>query len=415
MNITRGNRKHAEAQRTDGGGSGTLGRRGVLGALAAIPVLSGLAGSAASAADVAPGPRWTYRVRARYIRVFVATAALLVPAALLGAGAAAASTTSPLALRDCHPVNIPVALAPGGPVSYQIYGEYCLPYRQQPSTIDIMVPGATYDHLYWDWPVNPSLYSFADKTLAAGSAVLAIDRIGTGNSLDEIGTGTPLSSSQVTFAADAYTLHQVITWARDTARYSQVDVIGHSTGSLIAETDAYQYPSDPTRLVLTGLLNGANPNLAAFVAGLEPADQDPVLAGTPLASLDPGFLTTDPGTRGQLLYWQNADPQVVAYDEAHPDVFSGTELGGFSFPSAAELDLITVPVLVVVGQEDSLFCEEGAADCSSAAAVQALEQPYFTGSSSMTAIVIADTGHDVALHPTASHSFNEINSWIRTH
>ena len=43
MNITRGNRKHAEAEPTDGAGSGTMRRRSVLGGLAAIPVLSGLA------------------------------------------------------------------------------------------------------------------------------------------------------------------------------------------------------------------------------------------------------------------------------------------------------------------------------------------------------------------------------------
>src|SRR6516164_236562 len=49
MNITRGNRKHAEAEPTDGVGSGTVGRRSVLGGLAAIPVLSGIAGSAAPA------------------------------------------------------------------------------------------------------------------------------------------------------------------------------------------------------------------------------------------------------------------------------------------------------------------------------------------------------------------------------
>jgi len=49
MNITRGNRKHAEAEPTDSVGSGTLGRRSVLGGLAAIPVLSSLAGSTAPA------------------------------------------------------------------------------------------------------------------------------------------------------------------------------------------------------------------------------------------------------------------------------------------------------------------------------------------------------------------------------
>jgi hypothetical protein len=49
MNVTRGNRKHAEAEPTDGAGSGMLGRRSVLGGLAAIPVLSSIAGSAAPA------------------------------------------------------------------------------------------------------------------------------------------------------------------------------------------------------------------------------------------------------------------------------------------------------------------------------------------------------------------------------
>ena len=57
MNITRGNRKHAEAEPTDGVGGGTLGRRSVLGGLAAIPVLSGLAGSAAPASAAAAARR----------------------------------------------------------------------------------------------------------------------------------------------------------------------------------------------------------------------------------------------------------------------------------------------------------------------------------------------------------------------
>lgn len=57
MNITRGNRTHAEAEPTDGVGGGTLGRRSVLGGLAAIPVLSGLAGSAIPASAAAAAQR----------------------------------------------------------------------------------------------------------------------------------------------------------------------------------------------------------------------------------------------------------------------------------------------------------------------------------------------------------------------
>jgi hypothetical protein len=48
MNIIRGKRKHPGAERADGAGDGTLGRRNVLGGLAALPVLVGI-GSAAPA------------------------------------------------------------------------------------------------------------------------------------------------------------------------------------------------------------------------------------------------------------------------------------------------------------------------------------------------------------------------------
>jgi hypothetical protein len=57
MNVIRGDRKNAEAEPTDGAGSGTLGRRSVLGGLAAIPVLSSLVGLAAPASAAAAARR----------------------------------------------------------------------------------------------------------------------------------------------------------------------------------------------------------------------------------------------------------------------------------------------------------------------------------------------------------------------
>jgi len=64
VNITRGNRTHAEAEPTDGVGGGTLGRRSVLGGLAAIPVLSGLVGSAIPASAAAAARRGSIRAAA---------------------------------------------------------------------------------------------------------------------------------------------------------------------------------------------------------------------------------------------------------------------------------------------------------------------------------------------------------------
>ena len=57
MNIIRGKREHAEAERADGAGGGTLGRRNVIGGLAALPVLYsvGSATPALAASAVRPG------------------------------------------------------------------------------------------------------------------------------------------------------------------------------------------------------------------------------------------------------------------------------------------------------------------------------------------------------------------------
>ena len=49
MNVIRGKRQDAEAQRADGAGGGTLSRRGVLGGLAALPVVLYGVGAAAPA------------------------------------------------------------------------------------------------------------------------------------------------------------------------------------------------------------------------------------------------------------------------------------------------------------------------------------------------------------------------------
>jgi hypothetical protein len=57
VNITRGNRQQAEAERADGAAVGTLSRRGVLGGLAALPVVAYGIGSATPAlAAAAPRP-----------------------------------------------------------------------------------------------------------------------------------------------------------------------------------------------------------------------------------------------------------------------------------------------------------------------------------------------------------------------
>jgi len=69
-------------------------------------------------------------------------------------------------------------------------------------------------------------------------------------------------------------------------------------------------------------------------------------------------------------------------------------------------------VLVIDGQEDVIFCASGPVDCRNARAMYRNEAPYFTRAASLTVESVPDTGHDLALSPTANRSFAMINEWL---
>jgi len=73
-------------------------------------------------------------------------------------------------------------------------------------------------------------------------------------------------------------------------------------------------------------------------------------------------------------------------------------------------------VLVVIGAQDAIFCTAPPVlDCAPPDVLLATEQPYYSSSSSLSVDVIGDTGHDIALHPSADESFAQINQWITIH
>jgi pimeloyl-ACP methyl ester carboxylesterase len=345
--------------------------------------------------------------------------ASLLPLLLLGLGAQVASAAPAGAngYGDCQAVTLPVALAPGQPASQTIWGSYCTPLTWQAGAdeVDVLTPGATYNATYWNWPVDPALYSYVDKTLAAGRATFDYDRVGTGASSHPLSTG-------ITIDAEAYVLHQIVTWLRDSLGFTQVNLVGHSLGSVISIQEAGTY-GDVSRVVVTGLLHapGVGVGFATTLASLlYPAADDPQFAGLGLG-LDLGYLTTIPGDRAADFYSSSADPAVVAYDEAHKDLVPATDLATLATtwalpPGLNASDDITVPVLVVIGQQDAIFCADPPVlDCGDPAQVLANEAPYYARAASLAVDVIPDTGHDVALHPSADESFGLINDWILDH
>lgn len=331
---------------------------------------------------------------------------------LLSAGQAEAASA---ANGSCRSVRLPVALASGQSASQAISATYCQPltWAPGPHEVDLMTPGATYNSAYWDWPQDPSLYSYVDKTLQAGRATFDYDRVGTGKSSYPAGAA-------ISIKGEAYVLHQIVSWLHSSAGYSQVNLIGHSLGSVISIQEAGSY-QDVSRVVVTGLLHIPNVGVGfaqTLLSLVHTASLDPEFLGM---GLGPAYVTTIPGDRGRDFYSSSADPAVVAYDEAHKDIVPLTDLTGlattWALPAGMNAsDSITTPVLVVIGQQDAIFCPDPPVlDCSVPAQVFASELPYYSAAASLAVDTIADAGHDIALHPSAGQSFAQINQWITTH
>lgn len=317
-----------------------------------------------------------------------------------------ASPASALAGASCQQLTVPVSLAPGVAQDQTVQGILCLPDAPYGSQVDILLHGSSYNKTYWDWPVNQPVYSYVQRTLEAGRAIFAYDRLGVGQS-------SRPASLAVTVESDAFVLHQIIHQLRTIQGFTDVTTIGHSLGSVVAQYEAGAY-KDVDRLVVTGLMHAQGTGVGGALTGFYPAALDPQFAGL----TDLGYLTTTPGSRS-LFYNETADPQVIAYDEAHKDVVSATQLAqSFPFtltpPILNVTSQITAPVLAVVGDEDALICGL-LLDCKNPAAVQANEAPYYPHAASLTTAAIYNTGHNLALHPSASQSFTIINQWIKSH
>jgi pimeloyl-ACP methyl ester carboxylesterase len=313
----------------------------------------------------------------------------------------------------CASLILPVSPAPEQPRSWQVFVDYCQPFhwpRGQQREVDVLTHGATYTHTYWDWSQDPGLYSYVGKTLTDERATLNYDRIGNGAS------SRPLST-EITMASDAYVLHQLIRGLRFLG-YKQINSVSHSYGAGVAVAEATTDYGDGIKAstqVLTGYLH--RPSNPAVTAGNYPANQDPKFTGL---GLDDKYLTSRPGVRGTSFHSLTSDPDVVALDDKNKDLVSLTGLLGFlgarNVPAATNIsNSIKVPVLVIGGEQDAIFCYDPAVfDCANQALLTANEAPFYAGASNFEVMAEPGSGHDLTLHPSADSSYEKISSWIQS-
>ncbi len=335
---------------------------------------------------------------------------VLVALVLLSVTFTSVSTHASTESRTCQPVTVPVALSIGQPLQYSIYGELCNPASGPGSAVQLLIPGATYGHIYWDFPYEPQTYSYVNSMNAAGYSTFNIDRIGMG-----LSSHPNLSMVNVTFQTNAYVVHEIVQDLRGgqigNQSFARVILVGHSLGSAVVWLEAGTY-HDVAGVIITGLLHLLNAvGIAHLFATLYPAALDPRFARS---GYGVGYLTTEPGTReGDFYYAPGVDPNVVATDEATKETVTSGEIATYAPLLASGISAqITVPVLLVVGQQDGTMCGLLATNCSSAATVLQAEAPYYAPQARLQAAVIPNSGHDLTLHKAAPLYFAATLAWL---
>lgn len=281
-----------------------------------------------------------------------------------------------------------------------VYGSLCLVDASSP--IILFVHGATYYHVYWDWPTDYPTYSFVQAALSRGYNTFAIDRPGNGKS-------SRYPALEITMNSEAEVLHQIISNLRSGVygtSFSKVILVTHSLGSFIGniETSAY---NDVDAFVPTGFAHVINLiNMTTLLLSLYPTQLDPILGpqNFPL-----GYVTTVVGTRGNDFYnVPDADPQVIAEDELIKQIATTGEIDSFL------KYVIQIPsnysgyVLTVNGQYDKYFCY---GECNVSTPPMVDEIYYYPEATSDVA-VIPVMGHDINLHYDPSETYDTILNWI---
>lgn len=354
------------------------------------------------------------------------TRAVLVSAAAIAAIAACAPAAQAKA-GTCTELRVPVSLGPRMPSDQRLFVKLCLPNRQSaPDTVQVLVPGMTYNHTYWDLP-DPTgggdRYSYVESAGKAGYATAAVDRLGTGQSSHPLSLLSWNSTS-------AWALHQLMQKLRNgiegpkgTVRFKKVVLVGHSLGSSVVWLAASRYHADMDGVIITGATHQPRyDSVSLILTHLYPAMLDPQFSSK---GLDPGYVTTEPGTREQH-FWANGDYDraLVEWDEDHKDVGNLAEFAEAGKEFLAEPLDIRSPVLLALGRQDVVYCGGPLpivslitkSQCSSGAALAKAERPVLGPRvPSVDGYVLSNSGHDLNGMRNAGRWFDVANAWVDKH
>ncbi|MGW3140969.1 alpha/beta fold hydrolase [Streptomyces sp. NPDC001139] len=299
-----------------------------------------------------------------------------------------------------------VKTSPTSP-NYTVKGWLCGDWKNPNRTVQLTLSGASYSHVYFDFPYKFPKYSYVHLATERGYVTFNIDRLG-------IGESSYPPDQEVGIPSEAFVTHQIVQSLRNGQvtgnPVPKVMLVTHSLGALIGAYEASTY-HDVDGLVLSGWLHNFNPALTSEIAGPPPLfvpAQSEGITNRPL-----GYQTTVSGRRGtrSLYYPPGVDPQVVAVDEATKQTLTSTELADFGqYASMQQTVNIHVPVLIDHGGQD-MNCQGGSISACTPDLIRANEQPYYAPDTCLQIDVIPNAGHDVLLHLTGPSWRSSVLNW----
>ncbi|MDQ3978385.1 MAG: alpha/beta hydrolase [Actinomycetota bacterium] len=284
------------------------------------------------------------------------------------------------------------------PVRAEVHGFRYLP-AAAPGCRDsvlVLLHGVSQGAYAWDLPTNSHRYSVARPLAAAGYPVVAIDRLGYGASTHPPG-GT------LTIDRQADVTRQIVEALRTgsyraaaSPAYDHVGIVGHSIGTEIAELCVGQSGGVDV-LVATGYTHTTSIQLALIIV-------PEVFRAFRMHYF---YFGDTPPNRAALFYHPgSAVPAVVAAETASANLTpSGEVTSVVNRPSALVMRAITIPVLLVLAENDRLF----------PASQGAFEATLFGTANPPPIVTVPNAGHLLFLHPEGPNTVSQIIDWLRRH
>ena len=304
---------------------------------------------------------------------------------------------------NCRDLTFPVKLKPGAWFTHTVAGTLCWAGKLDGKALAVMVSGAGYGSLYWDFPYQPNTYSFVRAALKRQLATFNFDRLGTGRSDRPFGLLLGIDNQ-------AYVLAQIIETLAGRHDFRAIVTLGHSFGSTISLAHALAYPDNVDGLVLTGFVHNSNPGFGlAMRDGVHVAAFKGPFAG---ATVDPTYIISKPSSRAEIFYTaDNTDPVVIDIDELNPQTTTIGEVISMPTYFKEQSKALTVPAFTLIGEDDFVVCG-GALECTDHDALISWESQFFSPVSCHEIIILDDTNHNANLHRNAPHNFQLMLNWI---